>query len=69
MLCAGARTRAILVPSRGGKGSLAEVLAARRAETEMRIQTLQLRADTARLWAQLNFLGAEGHDAPGKDKR
>jgi outer membrane protein TolC len=62
------RTQAVLAAYRGGKAGLTDVLAARRGETEIRIQTLQLRADTARLWAQLNFLGAEGHDAPGKDK-
>jgi outer membrane protein TolC len=62
------RTQAVLAAYRGGKASLADVLAARRGETEIRIQTLQLRADTARLWAQLNFLGAEEPTAPGRDK-
>ena len=60
------RTQAVLAAYRGGKASLAEVLAARRAETEVRIQVLQLRADTARWWAQLNFLGAE---TPGGNKK
>lgn len=41
---------------RGGKSTLTEVLAARRNEIDVRIQALQLQADTARLWAQLNFL-------------
>jgi outer membrane protein TolC len=41
---------------RGGKSSLSDVLVARRNETEVRLQALQLQADTARLWAQLNFL-------------
>jgi outer membrane protein TolC len=41
---------------RGGKSSLADVLAARRNEIEVSLQALQLAADTDRLWAQLNFL-------------
>lgn len=53
---AGERTQALLAAYRGGKASLTEVLAARRSETEMRIQAIQLQMDTARLWAQLNFL-------------
>jgi len=50
------RTQAVLAAYRGGKGSLNDVLAARRNEIEVRIQALQLETDTARLWAQLNFL-------------
>ncbi|BBB66851.1 transporter [Undibacterium sp. YM2] len=50
------RTQAILGAYRGGKSSLGDVLAARRNETDVRLQALQLQADTARLWAQLNFL-------------
>ena len=50
------RTEATLAAYRGGKSSLAEVLAARRNEIEVRMQRLQLEQDTARLWAQLNFL-------------
>ncbi|MES2073028.1 MAG: TolC family protein [Pseudomonadota bacterium] len=50
------RTQATLAAYRGGKASLADVLAARRSEIEVRLQALQLQADTARLWAQLNFL-------------
>jgi len=50
------RTRAILGAYRGGKSSLSELLAARRNETDIQLQALQLQADTARLWAQLNFL-------------
>ena len=50
------RTQAALVAYRGGKATLTEVLAARRAEIDVRLQALQLEADTARLWAQLNFL-------------
>ncbi len=50
------RTTATLTAYRGGKASLVEVLAARRGELDVRIQALQLEADTARAWAQLNFL-------------
>lgn len=50
------RTQAALAAYRGGKSSLAEVLAARRDQIDLRQQVLQLEADTARLWAQLNFL-------------
>jgi hypothetical protein len=32
------------------------VLQARRGEIDARLQALQLEAETARLWAQLNFL-------------
>ena len=41
---------------RGGKSTQAEVLSARRAELEARLQALQLEAETARLWARLTFL-------------
>jgi outer membrane protein TolC len=53
------RTTAALAAYRGGKANLAEVLAARRNEIDMHLQALQLEADTARLWAQLNFLFPE----------
>ncbi|OGA22326.1 MAG: heavy metal resistance protein CzcC [Betaproteobacteria bacterium RIFCSPLOWO2_02_FULL_67_26] len=51
-----ARTQAALAAYRGGKANLADVLAARRNEIEARMQALQLEAETARLWAQVNFL-------------
>jgi len=61
------RSQVVLAAYRGGKATLAEVLAARRNETEIRLQALQLELDTARLWAQLNFLApqdsATGHAA------
>ena len=41
---------------RGGKGTLADVLAARRNELDVRRDALMLERETARLWAQLNFL-------------
>ncbi|MGQ0751253.1 MAG: TolC family protein [Betaproteobacteria bacterium] len=50
------RTQAALAAYRGGKASLADVLAARRNEIELRMQMLQLEVETGRLWAQLNFL-------------
>ncbi|MGH8623550.1 MAG: hypothetical protein ACRET3_15570, partial [Burkholderiales bacterium] len=42
---------------------LAEVLAARRNEIEVRMQALQLEMETARLWAQINFLFPDGANA------
>jgi outer membrane protein TolC len=50
------RTLATITAYTGGKASLSEVLAARRNEIDVRLQALQLQADTARIWAQLNFL-------------
>jgi outer membrane protein TolC len=50
------RALAQVAAYRGGKAALADVLAARRNEIEVRLQALQLEADSARLWAQLNFL-------------
>jgi outer membrane protein TolC len=53
------RTQVVLAAYRGNKASLADVLAARRNEIEVRLQLLQLETDTARLWAQINFLVPE----------
>ncbi|MEA3154556.1 MAG: hypothetical protein QOK44_2145, partial [Betaproteobacteria bacterium] len=51
------RTRAAVAAYRGGKATLAaDVLPARRNEIEVRMQALQLEMETAKLWAQLNFL-------------
>ena len=50
------RTQAALGAYRGGKASLAEALSARRNEIEVRTQALQLEMETARLWAQINFM-------------
>lgn len=59
---ASARTEAVLAAYRGGKASLAEVLAARRSESEQHLQALQLERDNARVWAQLTYiLPAKGH--------
>ncbi|MQA18447.1 TolC family protein [Rugamonas rivuli] len=54
------RSRAVLAAYRGGKVTLADVLATRRGEVELRLQALEVELDTARLWAQLNFLFPEG---------
>ena len=53
------RSRAQLAAYRGGKASLADVLSARRGEIEVRTLALQLEMETARLWAQINFLVPE----------
>ena len=50
------RTEATLAAYRGAKASLVDVLTARRNEIDVRLQALQLEMDTARSWAQLNFL-------------
>lgn len=52
---------------RTGKGDLMSVLAARREEMDARMQLLSLEMETARLWAQLNHLTADGA-APGDAK-
>lgn len=53
------RSAATLTAYRGAKARLDEVLAARRAELAVRLQALELEANTARLWAQLNFLAPQ----------
>lgn len=66
------RTEATSAAYRGGKASLADLLAARRNEIDVSIQALQLRADAARLWAQINFSfpveAAEMHSLPVTNK-
>ena len=57
---AGERTRAALTAYMGGKSSLTDLLLARRNETDVRMQAVQLEMETARLWAQLNFLIPDG---------
>ena len=58
------RTKASFAAYRGGKTSLTDLLLARRNEIDMRIQALQLEMETARLWAQLNFLFPVERNAP-----
>ena len=53
---AGERARAALAAYRGGRTGIADVLAARRNESDVRLQALQLERDTAQLWAKLTFL-------------
>lgn len=57
------RAAATIAAYRGGKASLADVLAARRNEIDVRLQALRLESDTARVWAQLNFLFPETSSA------
>jgi len=57
------RTQATVGAYRGAKASITDVLLARRNEIDVRMQALQLEMDTARLWAQLNFLVPEGDAA------
>ena len=61
------RTEAALAAYRGGKTDLASVLAARREAIEVRMQALTLEMETARQWAQLNFLAPE-HVAVHQDQ-
>jgi outer membrane protein TolC len=56
------RTQAALASYRGNKGTLTDVLMARRNELEVRMEVLQLDMDTARLWAQINFLAPQSGD-------
>lgn len=55
------RVRAALASYRSGGASLAAVFDARRAEIDTRMERLRLEADSARLWAQLNFLTPASH--------
>ena len=50
------RTRAAIAAYRGAAGSLTAVLEARRGEVDMQMERLRLEMDTARLWAQINYL-------------
>ncbi len=59
------RSEAALAAYRGNAGTLAAVLEARRNESDTRLQALQLAADTARVWAQLNFLVPD-HESPDR---
>ena len=57
------RTRATLAAYRGGGATLTAVLEARRAEIDARVERLRLAMDTARLWAQLEYLIPAGSSA------
>lgn len=56
---ADARIAATVAAYRGGKAKLSEVLAARRAALDVRLQALDVEADAARSWARLTFLFPE----------
>ena len=53
---AGERAQAALAAYRGGRAAIGDALAARRNESDVRLQALQLERDTAQLWAKLTFL-------------
>lgn len=55
------RTQAAVAAYRGSTGTLSTVLEARRGEIDMRMDQLRLEMDTARLWAQLNYLTPADH--------
>ena len=55
------RTQAALTAYRTGSGTLTAVLDARRNEIDTRIERVKLEMETARLWAQLNFLIPSDH--------
>lgn len=57
------RTQAALAAYRGNTAALNAVLEARRAEVDTRMDELRLEMDTARLWAQLNYLTPADHAA------
>jgi outer membrane protein TolC len=63
------QSAAVLAAYRGGKAGLAEVLAARRNELDTRLQALQLESETAKRWAQLNFLYPSGRSMPASMKQ
>jgi outer membrane protein TolC len=50
------RTQALVAAYRGGGGSLAGVLEARRMEIDVRMERVALEMETAALWAQLEYL-------------
>jgi outer membrane protein TolC len=49
------RTLATLVAYRGGKASLTDALASRRAETEAQMQSVEMEREVARIWARIAF--------------
>ena len=57
------RTEAALTAYRVGKSDLASALTARRDEIDTRTQALTLELETARLWAQLNYLAPDSAHA------
>jgi outer membrane protein TolC len=49
------RTLATLVAYRGGKATLTDVLASRRAESDAQLQRVEMELEVARTWARLEF--------------
>ncbi|CAN5443319.1 TolC family protein [soil metagenome] len=63
------RSEATLTAYRTGKSDLAAALSARRDEIDVRMQALTVEMETARAWAQVNFLLPEPHtSATAKDQ-
>jgi len=50
------RTKAALAGYQGGKATIGDLLMARRNESEVQMQAVQLETEAARHWAKLNFL-------------
>ncbi|TWO68048.1 TolC family protein [Caenimonas sedimenti] len=63
------RAEAAATSYRTGQGDLAALLSARREEIDARMQVLSLEMETARLWAQLNYLTADGGTATGSKEQ
>lgn len=59
------RASAALAGYQGGKTSIGDLLSARRNESDVRMQAVQLEMDTARLWAKLSFLIPDHSLHPG----
>jgi outer membrane protein TolC len=62
------RVELSLAGYRAGQAGLASVLEARRAEVEARMQLLDLERETARLWAQLQYVYADSAKAQGHEQ-
>lgn len=62
------RIQAVIGAYAQGKASLSDLLAARRNQIDIRLQSLQLQSDTARLWAQINFLSPTDWDMANSTK-
>lgn len=58
------RTQASLSAYQAGKAASGDLLMARRGEIEVRLQALQLEMETARLWAQLEYLTPDERVVP-----
>ncbi len=63
------RTQASTAAYRGGSGTLAAVLEARRMEIDLRMELLRLEMETAGVWAQLEYLIPVDRQAPKEQQR